>query len=185
MTIYQFNRQGKGLVKTRFSIEGYIIFTLYLFIFSILEVINLPKIFNFNFHFFIFELSLIYLLIIKNYKILYFTILFFYLMLDAIGGVLIGNSFIAFLLSFGIINFIIKQYKNSLQFITPAFFSLCFTIFLTLFISIQSILLFIFSDFTFNLEVLKYIIKSVSINALICLNFSIIFKNLLFENKLF
>jgi hypothetical protein len=185
MTIYQYKRGKQGRLKNYLPPAKRLAFILYLTLFTILQIANIPKIFDFNFHLFIFEASLFYLLIVKKYPFLYFTILFFYTILDLVGGGIVGVFFISFLISFFIIKILIARYKNHYFVINHFSFSVLFLAFITIYTITQFLALNFLTELVFTKEIIIYVVKSIISNFLICLNFGIIFKNLLFNNTNF
>ena len=99
MTTYHFKRGSKNFVAQKDTFSGYLTFLSITFLFFIFHIINVPRFFGGEFHLFLFDLGLFYLILVRGERLHFFTIFCFYLMLDFLEGSIAGLSFPIFLLS--------------------------------------------------------------------------------------
>lgn len=179
MTIYQFSRADKNIIKKQFSFTGYLIFISTLFLLSVLHVLNIPSFFDGEFHLFLFEVGLFYMLIVRQYKMHALTILGFFAALDIVEGAMLGSSFISFLAGYGVVKFILMASPSVIKGLTPIIFTLLFFTLLTISIALKLFMMYFLQDFTITYDIFKLSFKNLSYNTLLCLNFAYVFKKYL------
>ncbi len=109
MTIYHFKRDNKGFVNRAYTAEGYLSFLGFAFVCLVLHIINIPSFFGGNYHLFLLDLGLFYLICEQKHKVHFFTIFLIYLLMDVLEGGLVGISFLGFLITIFPLKFFLNQ----------------------------------------------------------------------------
>ena len=176
MTSYR--AQQKLSFYKRFGVGEYLLFLGWLFGLLVLHVANIPAFFGGQYHLFVFEAGLFYLLFSQQFKLYCITILFFYFWLDAIDSSVIGASFFAFMAAF----FITLGLKKALfkegwpPVLSPFIYAAGFGIFLMVFEATKLIIFYGIQGGGPSLENITYFLKSLLYNFIVCLNLALIFK---------
>jgi hypothetical protein len=168
MTTYHFKRGQKHFVERKETLAGYLFFLSISFILFIFHILNIPSFFGGDFHLFLFDLGILFLLLVKRERLHFFTLFCFYLLLDFLEGSIVGISFPAFLIGF----IGAKSVSNLLS--SMLGFAISSVIFLIIFSSIKILGLYIFTnDFT-SINLVQFLLKSICYSALFFTNFLLI-----------
>jgi hypothetical protein len=179
MTTYRF-RKEEGKFAKLISLKG-VMFFVVLFVLSVFNALNIPSLFGASFHFFLFEMGLFYLVIVKKMNSYFLTILLFYMIADFMSANPIVSSFVAFLAGLIAVNafiVLLKRGVGSFAF-KPFSFTLLFTFFLIIFSCAKLFLGFMMGSEMLNYGVIIHLMQSVFYSSFICLNLAFVFYNFL------
>lgn len=184
MTARYFKRAGNiGFNSSQNVTKRYFDFLAVIITIFLFNIINIPFYFGGEFHIFLFEAGLFYLIFLKKHKIYFFTIFLLYSLKDLLefGG--LGVSFLAFCISFGLFlaisHLLLKGEKVCPRNIFQA--TILLFLFLLLFVFFKVFLIASFTDFIISAVVMIFFLKSVLYTTFLYLNFSLVF----FRGKFF
>ena len=171
MTTYRFSRNvSKSNIASSFITLEYFKFFAFTCLFFFLDLINIPIIFEGEYHLFLFE-SFLFLYIFFFKKPIYFiTIFVFYGLIDIIQLNYVSTSFLAFFTSVLILFVFLKRSPSNMFFIT-----VLLPISLALFCLIKLSLINLFIGFSFSFSIFVFYLKSIIYTSLILINFYLIF----------
>lgn len=181
MITYHFkrSRSSQGLKSFAYFLS-YFKFLSLLFLFLLLDIINIPRIFNGEYHLFLFEIGIFYFIFIKKSEIHYLTIFAIYLFLDLLHLNYIGTSFLAIVISVAFTTLFMKLMRNGHRplIISEMFLYQIFYLFIFIFFKLTIVNITV--GITLTQHIFTLLAKSAVYTSLLFLNICLIFrKNLL------
>lgn len=173
MTTYHFKRSAnRPLINA--GLFNYLPFLVLSIFALIINTINIPIFFGGEYHIFLFEAALFYLILVKHYKKYLITIFFLYAVLDIMEEIVVGISFLSFFISIslmqGLIVFTnIKLKTNSflMQAALLFLFILVFTIF-------KIFLMYILNEFVISTGMILFLLKSTFYSCFLFFNLQLL-----------
>ena len=173
MTTYHFKR-GTNRPLMNAGILNYLPFLALSFVALALNTINIPIFFGGEYHIFLFEAVLFYLIFVKHYKKYLITIFAFYGVMDIMEEIVIGISFLSFFASLtlmqGLLIFTNIKLKTNLILMQTTLlfvFVLTFTIF-------KISLIYIFNEFTISGGMILFLLKSTFYSCFLFFNLQLL-----------
>ena len=173
MTTYHFKRSANRPLMNA-GLLNYLPFLVLSILALVLNTINIPIFFGGEYHIFLFEAVLFYLIFVKHYKKYLITIFILYAVLDIMEEIVVGISFLSFFASLtlmqGLIIFTnIKLKTNSLLLQTALLF-----LFVLIFTIFKISLMYIFNEFTISSGMILFLLKSTFYSCFLFFNLQLL-----------